>query len=283
MKALYEALTLPDALPFLIREFDQTAFEAPFHYHPEIELTLILTGQGERYVGSHMDRFEAGDLVMIGENTPHCWKLEQGVTSSSCIVLQFQSNFLGDQIFRRPAMSSIGQLLEKSGQGIRVTGNLRKDIANRMCNIVGKSHPTEMSILLLQLLYQITAHREWHFLTTTQNFYARNTTDRDRMLRVMNYIQQHFKEPIKLDDVAAEINLTAPAFCKFFKRSTRMTLMEVVNGYRLDYATNLLTGTDRNISEIAYESGFRDLSYFYKVFKTHKERTPASYRKHFLS
>ena len=76
IKASYEVLQPASGHSFLIRKFDKIAFDAPYHFHEEYELTYILHGRGKRYVGSHMEDFTSGDLVLLGPNLPHCWKLE---------------------------------------------------------------------------------------------------------------------------------------------------------------------------------------------------------------
>ena len=57
IKASYEILQPASGHSFLIRKFGKTAFDAPYHFHEEYELTYILHGRGKRYVGSHMERF----------------------------------------------------------------------------------------------------------------------------------------------------------------------------------------------------------------------------------
>ena len=77
IKASFEVLQTGNRQSFLVRRFDQWAFDGPYHFHPEYELTYITKGAGKRYVGSHMEDFSAGDLVLLGPNLPHCWKLGQ--------------------------------------------------------------------------------------------------------------------------------------------------------------------------------------------------------------
>ena len=76
IKASYEVLQPASGHSFLILRFGKLAFDAPYHFHEEFELTYILHGKGKRYVGSHMEDFSSGDLVLLGPNLPHCWKLE---------------------------------------------------------------------------------------------------------------------------------------------------------------------------------------------------------------
>src|ERR1700757_1850976 len=97
IKASYEVLQPASGHSFLVRKFGKTAFDAPYHFHEEFELTYIVEGKGKRYVGSHMEDFSAGDLVLLGSNLPHCWKLEDGKEENeeaSAIVIQFSPNFL---------------------------------------------------------------------------------------------------------------------------------------------------------------------------------------------
>lgn len=219
---------------------------------------------------------------MIGGNVPHCWKLKSDKSPGSCIVIQFMPDFLGDQFFQSPAMKAIGQLLSHCQHGIRLKGHLRDISETYMHVIAQESNPFELCIHLLELLHKIATSREWELLSTNQQLTSIRKADQARILQVMDYIQQHFREHISLGEIASELFMTPQAFCKFFKRSTRRTLTQVITGYRLDYATTLLTTTDLSIGEIAHECGFGDLSYFFKVFKKQHGISPAAYRNKFL-
>jgi quercetin dioxygenase-like cupin family protein len=76
-----------------VRKFEGSVFRT-LPFHPEYELTLIVEGQGKRYVGAHMTDYSPGDLVLLGNNLPHCWKTERAATGNSIsIVVQFGSHF----------------------------------------------------------------------------------------------------------------------------------------------------------------------------------------------
>ena len=76
--------------------------------------------------------------------------------------------------------------------------------------------------------------------------------------------------------------MTPNAFCKYFKKITRKTFMETVIEYRINYATQQLVQTDKPISEISFDSGFGDVSHFYKMFKHKMHQSPLNYRKIFM-
>ena len=97
IKASFEVLQPANRQSFLVRKFDQWVFDGPYHFHPEYELTFITKGSGKRYVGTHMEDFFTGDLVLLGPNLPHCWKLaniDQTQHEAGAIVIQFTADFL---------------------------------------------------------------------------------------------------------------------------------------------------------------------------------------------
>ena len=71
MKATYEQLNEQTDNAFLHRRFSLPSFNAPFHFHPELELTFIERSRGKRFVGRQVADFEASDLVFLGVNVPH--------------------------------------------------------------------------------------------------------------------------------------------------------------------------------------------------------------------
>jgi len=58
---------------FYVGRFEDVSFKRLWHYHPEFEILLITKGYGTRMVGDSFEKFEAGDLVLLGGNLPHSW------------------------------------------------------------------------------------------------------------------------------------------------------------------------------------------------------------------
>ena len=84
---------------------------------------------------------------------------------------------------------------------------------------------------------------------------------------------------ITLDDMALAAGFSTKYFCSFFKELTGKTPVEYLNSYRVERACRKLLGSDLSITQIAYGSGFNDLSYFIKTFKKIKGSSPSIYRK----
>ena len=283
MKALLESLTTLSLNSFLVRRFEEKKFSAPYHVHPEIELTLILSGSGKRYVGSKMNDFYPGDFVLLGCNLPHCWKTEskQKAEKSSSIVIQFQKDFLSEGFFEKPEMGPITQLLKKSDNGIRFTNN-GPFYKNKMQELLDEKNNFKRVILLLELLHLLSLSKKYELIEKQKNTVV-VTGEQQRLHLVMAYIVEYFKEEVSLIKAASIANMTPSAFCKYFKKNTRKTFIEAVTDYRVDYAAQQLINTSHSISQISFDSGFNDLSHFHKTFKGRMQLSPLYYRNTFLN
>lgn len=99
------------------------------------------------------------------------------------------------------------------------------------------------------------------------------------LVRVTNYIDEHYTEGISLDEVASQTGISRYYVSHLFKELMNTTFVGYVNELRLNRAAMLLVTTDRPIIEIASISGFNNLSNFNRAFKMHFGKTPSAYRK----
>ncbi|MEO3402575.1 AraC family transcriptional regulator [Mucilaginibacter sp. CAU 1740] len=285
IKASYEVLQPANTQSFLIRKFDKLAFDAPYHFHEEYELTCVVSGSGKRYVGSHMEDFASGDLVLLGPNLPHCWKLEsneQNLRSASAVVIQFNDAFLGEDFFNKFELQLIKKLFQQAGCGVAFRGEIAKEVNQMLLNLVEEKSNFRILIGLLEILHRLASSEDYALLDQHRIVAERSITERERINPVFAYLVENFRKQVSLDKAASIANMTPNAFCKYFKKVTRKTFMETIIEYRLNYAIQQLVQTDKPISEISYESGFGDVSHFYKMFKAKMNLSPLNYRKRFV-
>jgi len=285
IKASYEVLQPASGHSFLVRKFGRSAFDAPYHFHEEFELTCIVHGNGKRYVGSHMEDFSSGDLVLLGSNLPHCWKLEpdqHDAEEPSAIVIQFSANFLGEDFFGKPEMQAVKKLFQKSGSGISFNSSVRSAVNKAMKQIAEEKSNFRMLMNLLEMLQRMAVSSEYALLDQQRSVAEQSRTEQERINPVFAYLVDNFRGHVSLDQASGIANMTPNAFCKYFKKITRKTFMETVIEYRLNYATQQLIQTDKPISDISFESGFGDVSHFYKMFKNKMHQSPLNYRKNFM-
>ncbi len=282
MKALLEPLNASGMSSFLVREFEEKNFSAPYHFHPEYELTFIKSGKGKRYVGTNMQNFHPGDFVLLGSNLPHCWKNEKTKRSEkiSSIVLQFHKECLGNDFFKKPELERVSQLLSKSKSGIYFTAD-NKLYEQKMTQLLQEPNHFRRMILVLELLDRLSLSKSYKTLHKQKTKTDLSDNEQQRINTVMAYIIDHFKTGVTLHKAAEVISMTPQSFCKYFKKNTRKTFMEAVTDYRVDYAAQQLVHTDGSISQIGFDSGFNDISNFHKTFKMRMEVSPLQYRNAF--
>jgi AraC-like DNA-binding protein len=268
-------------------DFDGTEynyFYNPLHYHPELELTLIVKSYGQRKIGDNIENFQEGDLVLVGGNLPHVWKNddiffdEKASQKAQAICVKFLPDFAGKEFLNRPEMSAIKTLLEeKAPFGVKLIGGLREKVKDIMMTFPGMDE-TERFIHLLQILNLIAKSNEYRLLASLS---YKNETKKNlhRINIVLDYIVQHYQEDLDLEKIAGLINMNKNAFCRFFKRGTRKSLFQVINEVRIGKAKQLLTETDMNVLQICYACGFNNISNFNKAFKKSMNISPLMYRK----
>jgi AraC-like DNA-binding protein len=83
---------------------------------------------------------------------------------------------------------------------------------------------------------------------------------------VLRYIGEHFSEDITLGSIASEFGYSPQYFSRLFHRYMKVNLTEYVNIARVNYAKRLM-GSDKNVAEIAFESGFNSMPSFYRAYK----------------
>lgn len=284
MKASLEQLEKARDGSFLFRQFNLSYFDAPYHFHPEFELTLILKSEGKRFVGNQVADFKEGDLVLLGSNVPHCWK-NDGIgneNSARSIVVQFKEDFLGEGFFKNPETLPIRNLLEKAKSGILISGKTRDRVAREMIFLLTVP-PFQKLLGLLDLLNTIAISKDFEIIDNQSDKYDLSAIDLDRINKVYAYVIEHYTQDIHLETAAHLTNMTETAFCRYFKKITKKTFLDLVTEFRIKHACNLLSSTDKQVAEVCFESGFGNISHFNKQFKVVTGYSPLNYRKMFLA
>lgn len=95
---------------------------------------------------------------------------------------------------------------------------------------------------------------------------------------INNYIKDNYQNEPSLTELSSELSLSKEAFCRFFKKTFDKTYSNYVNEYKITIASKMLIETDLSISEIGYQSGFNNLSFFHRKFNEYKQISPNNYR-----
>lgn len=253
-----------------------------WHYHPEIELVYVNGGSGKRQVGSHISYYTDGDLILIGSNLPHCGFTNEQTGNKNETVLQMKPDFLGNSFFDAPEMKNINTLFNQAKTGIAFSGETKNRIGKKI-EIMENQSPFERLLTIIDTLNELGLSNEYKILNAEGFSMEMQMQDNDRINMVFNYVKDNFQELITLDEVAVLVSMTVPSFCRYFKKITKKTFTKFVNEYRLVHASKLLAEKPISITEISFESGFNNFSYFNKTFKEFTGKSASQYRKELRS
>ncbi len=280
MNVSFEKVPFSSQASFICREFRLPAFDSPLHFHPEFELTAILQGRGRRFVGDHIANFKEGDLVFIGSNLPHYWHSDTCKLSHS-VVIQFRESFFNNAFFEIPEMREIKNLLSLSKRGMMIRGHDSEEIVRRMHSLL-RLKDSKAVMEVFTILGILGSCQHYKLLSSSGFTPYYDNADCNRINKICQYVFDNFAGEINSLEAAALINMTLPSFCYFFKKHMRRNFTSFVNEVRIGQACKLLIETDKNISEIAYQCGFNNLSNFNRRFKDLKHTSPNEYKRNFV-
>ena len=283
MKAHYTEIYSEAQDQILVTEKNEPYHNSLFHYHPEFELAYIKEGFGKRIIADKIESFYAGDLVFLGPNLPHVWQnddiFHKGFANfrSKSLAIHFKKEIFSDALLQMQESSKLNELFARSARGLKIFGKTGEVITEKMSGLNTKKG-LERLIALLDILHILSVSKETEFISYKgySGMLAQHKTD--RLADVYNYVSEHFSNEITLDDVAKISNLTPPAFCRLFKKRTSRHFVSYLNDVRISRACKQLLETDLNISEIAFQCGYKTVSNFNKIFKKNIGVAPKAYR-----
>ncbi|TLV02151.1 AraC family transcriptional regulator [Dyadobacter luticola] len=251
-----------------------------WHFHPEYEIVYVEGTSGTRHVGDHTSVYEGSDLVFIGPNIPHL-NFDYGVrTECEQVIIQMKENFLGKDFLEIPEFAPIKALFNQSHYGLSFSGTTKQIAGEKLKQLPGLD-PFEQLLSLLQILRLLAGSEHVEILNAAPAANKSLQKEQHRMDAIYKYVETHFDQNPDVNFIAEQVNLTTAAFCRFFKKNTRMTFTDFVNQYRVNQAKNYLL-LDRTVSETCFAVGFESLSYFNKLFKKVVGENPSDFKRRYL-
>jgi AraC-like DNA-binding protein len=252
----------------------------PWHYHPECEITYINKGSGVLFIGDQVLNYKQDTLIMIGPNLPHEWRSDSKENpdfQSQTFAVHFNKNFPGAEFYKIPEAAAVNHLLEQSVRGIKINdANTKSIVKDKMMQLLN-TRGLERISLLFSIFNNIVSCEEIELLSSLIFVNSIDEGQNHRMNKIYKYVMDHFRDQISVEEIASQVHMTTTSFCRFFKQRTNKSFIQYVNDIRVGYACKLLLQEDFNISQIAYESGFENLSNFNKQFKKIKNLTPRQF------
>lgn len=253
--------------------------EAFWHYHPEWELIYIPQGNGRRHIGDHISEYSGGDLALIGANIPHLNFGFQAQADHREIVIQFSKEALMQSLLILTEFDQVTGWLNSIKTGIVVTDPTKAEVGGIMVRMLTQE-PVGRMLTFLKLLETLSKQTSLIYLDPLVNK-SYPLRDQQRIHAVYHYVQRQYRSVIKLEDVAGVVSLSPAAFCRFFKKMTKLTFTAFLTGYRIrKIGQRLLDG--ESITTAAFEGGFTNVSHFNVSFKKLMGMSPTQYRQKWI-
>jgi AraC-like DNA-binding protein len=250
-----------------------------WHFHPTYELVLIDADTGNRHIGNHKGSFKGSDLAFIGCDIPHL-NFDFGIKSHyEKVVVHIMPQFFNFINSDLPELYPMTKMLEESTHAL-IYGKATKDKVRPLLKKLHRLNHFEKLLSMMEIL-NIMANAEDKKKLHTYPVVNNHNKEQVRLNMIYKFIDENFDKSIRLGEIASHCNMTVPSFCRYFKKMTKLSFVDFINRYRVNYAKQILT-SDVNIGEVSYKCGFENLSYFDKVFKRVEGITPKQYIKSLL-
>lgn len=269
---------------FYIGERIKTEFTYPIHNHDEYELNFIENASGvRRVVGDSAEIINDFDLVLItGHDLEHVWEQHQCQSKRIHeITIHFSSKLFSESLMNKNQMESIQKMFDKARNGLSFPMPAIMKVYSHLCSL-SSEQGFYAFIKFLTILYELSQYtEEARSLSSTSFAKVEPTFNSRRIYKIQKYINENYKEEIRLEHMASLVGMTSTSFSRFFKLRTGKTLSDYVIDIRMGFATRLLVDTTMSIAEICYECGFNNLSNFNRIFKKKKDCSPKEFREYY--
>jgi AraC-like DNA-binding protein len=247
------------------------------HSHPQIELVCILSGSTSVLIGSHVQQGVAGDVFLIGSHLVHAIHPVPG-QEDGVMIAQFTEHFFIDLITILRDFQPMGNFIGHCTQGMLWRGQMQGMIPAIMK--LRETSGMNTVIRSVEVLSALAMQEQCQVLNQTRSGPAlADDRAEDKIKKVFDYTQEHYREAITLSQIASVVNFTVTSFCRYFKKWTGKNYYHYLNEVRIDKACTLLMADgSKSIEEVCYITGYSSPSTFYKHFKKILNMTPKEYQ-----
>jgi AraC-like DNA-binding protein len=252
-----------------------------WHSHEEYELHLVLKTSGKAFLGDYIGQFTPGSLFLTGPNLPHNWVTEDisnEYVPLRDMLIQFNHETMTKAFEVFPELSELNHLLDAARSGIEFK-NFDPELAKKNLELIRDSQGMKRLMHFLNFLQELNEWSEKVTLSLTKLNPNLSSSSQHRINEVVNYVIDNYKNNISLVEAAKIINMSESAFSRYFMKTTGNRFSEFVSRIRLGRACVMLYESDKNISTIAFASGYNNLANFNRQFVKLKGMTPREYRK----
>ena len=247
------------------------------HHHAAIEIISTVEGDYTVSCNNQVYHLHQGDLLII---PPHMVHRLMGSPSGARFITLFDVSPISDFVdfkvisarFVRPVYISAAKepvLHHQMTEGLVRSAELYF------------AHETMWEMMIYAEILKLYGFIGKAYLSNPDNFSSKDhphiQRNYDKFDNLLSYLEEHVADRITLDDAAEYAGYSKFHFSRLFKEYTGITYYEHIQNIRIRTAQELLA-TETSITEIAYRTGFHDLTSFSRAFRNATGMTPTKYR-----
>ena len=281
MRLERDNIPLDKEFPFQISEVELTPENSrpgSYHWHSYFEITCVLGGKGNYFVNGQEYTMEEDDIIIFNNVEPHGWKLLGG--NMKLLVMIFSPEFVAEKIsvfdaeYLKPFVERGSNFKNRVGREEKVNEEIRISIReiHQEWNERKEGYPLMIKANVLRILTMLI--RAYQDETKSGEMLKEKKNAMKRLEQAFTYINDHYCEKITLEEVAASVYMSSNYFSSYFRRVANISFSDYVTRLRVNRAREMLRENGANVTEIAMECGFNNISNFYRLYKKHMGKTP---------
>lgn len=251
----------------------------PLHWHEEIELLYQLNGRSDIQIDGKKYQIQNKLLTVINSRQVHSIHTYSDTSMFICVHISKKliEKYIPDidlyRIYCIPDDIPDSQFPEYLSVCRQMEDLLRLYITDK------PAWQMESEGIILQVLAQLIRHFSRKSAPDEIGLSSADRTSFNRIRDVITYVEEHFREPISLQDIAGHLSLGREYFCRFFKKNMGMSFLRYLNEVRISHVYRDLEQTDAPITEIAEKNGFHNQKLFNRTFREVYGCTPSAVRR----
>lgn len=251
----------------------------PLHWHEEIELLYQLNGRSDIQIDGEKYQIQNKLLTVIDSRQVHSIHTYSDTSMFICVHISKKliEKYIPDidlyRIYCIPDDIPDSQFPEYLSMCRQMEALLRLYITDK------PAWQMESEGIILQVLAQLIRHFSRKSAPDEIGLSSADRTSFNRIRDVITYVEEHFREPISLQDIAGHLGLGREYFCRFFKKNMGMSFLRYLNEVRISHVYRDLEQTDAPIAEIAEKNGFLNQKLFNRTFREVYGCTPSAVRR----
>lgn len=280
MKKIIYTQTIPDlSISRIVRDYEYTM--QTHHAHDEYEIYYLVSGERYYFIENQIYHIKKGNLVLIDRNQVHK-TIQYGSFHHERIAVIFKGDFLSAFLGVTGEISL--SAFFRQNQGVFCLNAPDQEYVLSLLNGIAAEMSVKDTGYLTMILTKLT-----RLLVFCQRFRNHTNTDisgslsasstHQKVSEIASYISSHFTEAGSLDAVAKHFFMSKSYLSRIFKQVTGYTVNEYINVSRIQEAGRLLIESDLSVTQISEAVGYESITYFERIFLSHKGTSPLKYRR----